>query len=210
MPAMMMGLIGGESIRSAVATITWDAAKKAANITLSNGNLTGSLATTTIYAGMLGSGSGRSTGKYYFELTITALIPDGQGVGFGNASTDLSAIGGGTQDSVQWRANGQVRSFNSPLTGSPIQTFAAGDILAIAVDFTAGLAWFRSNNSTNWNNNGSADPATGVGGFNINENSLNAGPYFPMTTLEINGDTFTANFGATAYTLTAPSGFGNW
>lgn len=199
-----------DATASAPSTITWDSGKKNAAITLSNGNLTGSIASNTFYATMLGNGSGVSSGKKYFELTITTINPDGQGIGFGNASTNLAAAGGGNDlNSIGWRRGGTVAFNNSAI--STIQTFAQGDVLAMAVDFTGQLVWFRHSNSLNWNNNGSADPATGTGGIAFpSAPPLNAGPYFPATTLEIAADSFTANFGATAYAMTAPSGFGNW
>jgi hypothetical protein len=189
----------------ASSTLTWDSGKKAASVTLSNGNLTASLGSTSVYSNVLANGSGRSSGKYYFEVTINNVTVDGQGVGVGNASTSLTGITGGSNDSISWRANGDVRLVSVLTT---IQTWTTGNVLAIAYDLTAQKIWFRSNSSTNWNNSGAADPATGTGG--ISTATLNAGPYFPLAGLEINADNYTANFGATAYTLTSPSGFGNW
>jgi hypothetical protein len=193
-------------------TPTWDSAKKNAGITLSNGDLTASVGSNIFFASVLGSGSGRSTGKYYCEMTITAVNVDSQGFGFGNASANLSQTGGySDRNSVSWWANNNVKVDNAN-TGS-IQSWTAGDVLAMAVDLDAQLIWFRSNNSTNWNNSGTANPATGTGGVDYTVGgtvTLGAGPYFPMATLEITGDTYVLNTGGSAYNMTPPSGFGNW
>jgi hypothetical protein len=84
-----------------------------------------------------------------------------------------------------------------------------GDVIGIAIDIGGQLIWVKNiTQSQPWNNNGSADPATGVGGFSFS--TMAAGPYFAAVCVATNGATSTTNFGATAYTGTAPSGFGNW
>jgi hypothetical protein len=197
---------------AAAVTLAWDPAKKNAGITLSNGNLTATTPANAVYASILASGAGKTTGKYYFEVTITAMNPDGQGIGFGNASADLTAQGGSTVNSVGWRRNGSISHNNSVY--ATIQTFAQGDVVAMAVDLDAKLVWFRNKTggtTNNWNNSGTANPATGTGGITGTPSpGLAAGPYFPEATLEIAGDVFTANFGATAYAMTPPALFLNW
>jgi len=82
-----------------------------------------------------------------------------------------------------------------------------GNVICVAIDLTAQTIWMRVNGG-NWNLSGTADPATGVGGVSFA--GINAGPYFPAISSSDNGSIATANFGATAYAQTAPSGFGNW
>jgi hypothetical protein len=194
---------------AAGSTLTWDPAKKNAAIVLSNGNLTATIAANTFFANMLATGSGKTTGKYYCELTITAMVGDNQAFGLANASFDLGLGSLGSPDSVGWRTAGTVN--DSGGIAATIQNFLAGHTLAMAVDFgPPGKLWFRRTGSLNWNNNASADPAAGTGSFPVNV--TNPGPFFPATTLEIGGDIFTVNFGATAYVVGtgAPAGFGNW
>jgi hypothetical protein len=184
--------------------ITWDPARKNAAITLSADKLTGSIAANTFYANMLGTGSGRSTGKYYCEMKLNTMNPDGQGFGFGNASAGLGALIAIDLNSVGWRGAVYMESTNI----GTIQIFAQGDTLGMAVDLDAKRVWFRCDRLPNWNNNAANNPETNVGGLSFT--GMNAGPYWPMASLEINGDNFTANFGDTAYAMTKPPSFGNW
>src|SRR4029077_13475902 len=83
-------------------------------------------------------------------------------------------------------------------TGKGIGVPVSGDVIGVAVDFTNHLAWFRRN-SGNWNNDGTANPATGVGGITIA-----AGSYAPTVGFGAGGSarTTTGNFGASTYALT--------
>jgi hypothetical protein len=81
---------------------------------------------------------------------------------------------------------------------------SAGDRLCVAVDPVNGRAWARLN-SGNWNNSGTADPATNTGGINISDfgSTLYAWvkssyTYTPATVYLTSGD----------WTHSAPSGFG--
>lgn len=189
-------------------TITLDPTRAGSNQTFSNGNLTTTLGSNTFYSNVLGSGAGHSSGKYYYELTITTVNRDGQTVGIGNLVTNLTSSWVGTSDNnsigVKFQ-NGSVLADNISLT--TVATVAQGNTLSVAVDLGAKLIWFRTN-AGNWNNNGTADPATGTGGISFS--GLNSGPYVPAIGLEIANDQYTVNFGATTYSQSVPSGFGNW
>jgi hypothetical protein len=196
-----------------VSTITWDPVRKHADIVLSPDKLTSSLAANKFYANLFGSGSGKSTGKYYFELTINSLNPDGQGVGFADGTVTTTELGGSGFTSAIWKfGTGEVMRSGVRAT---IQPAATGDICAVAIDFgvTPKRVWFRKKTggtTGNWNNSGTADPATGVGGIDLGSPDALTGPFWPMLTMEINGDNFTANFGGSTYAMTRPTGFGNW
>jgi hypothetical protein len=82
----------------------------------------------------------------------------------------------------------------------------SGDVIGIAVDFAAALIWFRVAPSGNWNGSGTANPATGVGGFSIS--AIAGGALYPnFSTTSTAGEIITGNFGATGFTGTVPSGF---
>lgn len=184
---------------------TWDPAKKDASITLSNGNLTatGTLATDR---SVLSTLSHVTTGKYYFEILINAASGGGlEVIGLGNASTALGNFLGFTVNSIGWLRDNRVISNNSLITN--INTWTTGDTLSVAVDLTAQLIWFRVN-AGNWNNNGSANPATGVGGISIS--GMAAGPYFAAYTSGAINSQATANFGGSAFAQSVPSGFSMW
>ena len=57
-----------------------------------------------------------------------------------------------------------------------------------------------------WNNSGTANPATGVGGIS----SGVAGPYYASASSSSASTSYTANFGASAFSFTMPSGFTSW
>ena len=75
----------------------------------------------------------------------------------------------------------------------------------MAIDFTALRVWFRRNNGT-WNNGGSADPATGVGGIDVSSLFTGVAAY-PSVFLGATSLNFTLNVGATAFAYAIPSGF---
>jgi len=98
-------------------------------------------------------------------------------------------------------------AFNGSNVGN-IQSYASGNTVGMAVDIGAGLIWWETNGG-NWNNSGTANPATGTGGITISvTGALFAGVgggFWSGTHTQ-----WTADFGATAYANAAPAGFGNW
>jgi hypothetical protein len=191
-----------------------DPSNKHANVTLSNGNLTATLNTATTYASSYATGSGKSTGQYYFEVTLTSINPDKDGVGIANATEGTTGnYIAQTTNSVGWRyAGGPTYSIAMGGILLAVQNLTAGDTIAIAVDLTTKRMWVRSSSVTNWNNDviGNQNPAVGsqVGGADFS--AINAGPYWPYITQENTPCVYTANFGATAYAFAVPSGYSNW
>lgn len=175
------------------------------NASLSNGNLTATHVGTATNSGARGL-TALGSGKYYFEIRVdvpnsadaVGLITPAAGYG---AFTCYTAI-----------QNGNINCFGVS-SGTLGAGFVATNLAGIAVDFTAGLLWFRgilsSGGSGNWNGNASANPATAVGGIAFTPGTaMMPGVYFGLGS---GGEKYTANFGATAYTSsTPPSGFGNW
>jgi hypothetical protein len=95
-------------------------------------------------------------------------------------------------------------------------SYTNGDTVCVAVDLAAKLIWFKVihlGTAGNWNNSGTANPATGVGGASLG--GLAGGPWYPAVSHWFNTDNVTANFGGGAYAIVTaggavPSGFGNW
>jgi hypothetical protein len=83
-------------------------------------------------------------------------------------------------------------------------TWANGTVGGIAVDLDNRKIWFRKAPAGNWNNSGTADPATNAGGVTIP-----AGTMVPFVTFgaAAAGFVWTANFGASTFTGAVPSGF---
>jgi len=151
-----------------------------------------------------------SVRKYYFEMTVGAKsVSPAYSIGIVKSGTTLVDaslqknstvinLPSGTSNSVLWS--------NNVTTGVDFGAVSAGTNYGFAIDLTNRLVWAHKNGGL-WNLNASANPATGVGGFTIAE-----GDFAPLVYMSSSGggDFITANFGATAYAYTAPSGFVNW
>jgi hypothetical protein len=181
---------------------TWNPSDITAGVTLSGGNL---IATQT-------SGVSRGvraidrvyTGKYYWEITLTANISN---IVTGLCLGDTSLTFGLGGSHVHCGAAGGISLFGTSVSIN-IGAFSAGGILCIALDAAADLVWFRNGAAGNWNGNVANNPATGVGGLNIA--ALSSGPMglYPFAGFGGGGGcVVTANFGASGFTGTVPSGF---
>lgn len=178
---------------------TWNPADKNANIALSNGNLTATVGSSA-HSGARGTTS-KSSGKFYFEVTWDA---GGQcSVGIANTSASLSTrLGTNANGWAAWSGGSNIWTNNGSAAG--MTAMAVGNTICIAVDLTNGKFWARVNGG-NWNNSGTANPATNTLGV-----AVTAGTYFPALSLFDAGGAVTANFGATAFAQTIPSGFSAW
>jgi hypothetical protein len=195
---------------SAAPTTTWNSADKGNRVLLSNGDLT-----TTFDAGAAGYGNVRSvasasSGKKYWELSADVIASPGNTIveGIANATAQLTGGGaylGNDTNSIGWAGDGVVYISAGALAN--IQGWAQGDTLCFAADFDNSTIWFRTNGG-NWNNSGTANPATNTGGISIA--GMAAGPYFAAWSGTTTNDQHTANFGATSYAQAKPSGFSNW
>jgi len=194
-----------------LAATTLDPANKDASVALSNGNLTATNTTTNNTLGARATGFA-TAGKLYFEATVNASD--------GNTQNHVAIIKSTfCAGSYNCFPGGSAISYTPQTgdvyinTGSPvhtIQTTSPTQVVGVALDITGALVWFRPNGG-NWNNDPTADPATGTGGYSVSAVSSGATlyPYIVVGKFSGSGQ-ITANFGATAYSLSAPSGFGNW
>ncbi len=168
------------------------------NLTITHSNTTGN-AGAWCYAP-------KNTGKWYFEVTVNQSTGLNDGSGLLAGPGTLVNFGSGT-NSVSVKLSGAIRS-NGVDTGVTLGAIAASDIIQWAVDLDADLFWVRKN-AGNWNNNVSADPATGVGGLSCS--SFASTCLFPVVgfggTGTLAGDNMTFNFGQNAFAHTVPSGF---
>jgi len=189
------------------ATTTWNPSDKSAAISLSSGNLTATGSSAT-FAGVRSIASA-SSGKKYWEIhadTINATSQISTGAGIAASSLDFPA---GYTSGVSWFSGGLIYVNGVSVTDTGI-SWAQGDTMCFAVDIDNNLLWIRANGG-NWNANAGLDPASGSGGIDIS--TRGAGALFAMATVGTSGsgnDVFTANFGATSYAFSVPSGFGNW
>ena len=168
---------------TSTAAATWDPTHVGPGINLFNGNLGAQPAGTdcTISYPAVRTANSYGSGKYYFEVGFYngALDPN-TAIGLGNSSMTFVGSPGGSDPG--WTAGviggNPLWSFQGT-NGTAATTFHNGDVVGIAVDVTNKLAWQivmpGAGGHSNWNNNPSANPATGVGGQPL---TVMAPPYF--------------------------------
>jgi hypothetical protein len=191
-------------------TTTFDPTKKAAAITLTNGNLTATSGSGATAGTNVSTVAGHSTGKFYAEFTLVTRTGAAEnsivGIVNDNFGFGTNYIGSANQ-SIGYTDAGTVY-FNGGVVAT-YSAYAQGDVICIAVDLDAKKVWFRVNGG-NWNNSGTDNPATNTGGLAFGLGFDLDYPVYASVEGEVNTDAWTANFGATAYAQTPPSGFVNW
>jgi len=172
---------------------TWNPLKlyTSSALTLSNANLTASDTTSNIST-RIATMSLPTTGKWYWEITVTAISAANGFVGAIDAATanGNSAI----QSKGTYRSNGEITNLAGTLqTGGASYTNA--DIIGVAVDVTAGTVQFYKNNVAQ----GSTPSFSFSAGTEL----------FPYVATDNNAGTktFDANFGQRPFAYTPPTGF---
>lgn len=193
-----------------ITTATWDPTTVTA-VTLSGGNLVATnTGTTSADQGVrVATASGKTSGKHYFEGTMTSTYFAGNyGVGVGTPASTYTNMGNSaTTGAFVFHASGNIWS-NGSSSGSTLGATGAGTVIGAAVDLDNRKIWFKKVSGTpgNWNGSGTANPATNVGGITIP-----AGTMVPFLTFGGSsgsaGIIHTVNFGASAFTGSVPSGF---
>lgn len=184
-----------------MANTSWNGSDKTANITLSGSNL---VATTTSNGiGSVRAADRQGSGKFYWEYTVTTGT-SALALGVANGAFSLSTFAAGSSGSgaTVVSNNGNVW-FNGTQVLTGLGTVNTGVLICIALNLDNGLIWFRSGAAGNWNASAAADPAGLIGGLNIGPPQT----YYPVLSFQANTQVVTANFGDTAFTGTAPSGF---
>ena len=186
----------------------FDPANKAAAITLSNGNLTAAGSGGTTQPGTVRTVQSHASSKYYAEFTCNSVSGGKIGIGILNASQVIGGSGNGlgsSSNSVGYYSDSNIYAQGYAVIGG-IVSFATGDNISMAVNVGTQQIWWRKNGGL-WNASAGADPSTGTGATSF---SFLTGAVFIGVECEQSGDTVTANFGATSYAYTAPSGYGNF
>ena len=175
--------------------VTWNPADKSVDVTLSNGDLTATNGGST-WRGVRATGS-KSSGKWYCEFTIDTLYDAGGfRLGLATALETLSGLGGSSNGYGYVGDGDKIHANSKVLYGS---SYAVNDIISMAFDLDNGKIWWAKNGV--WQASG--DPAAGT---NEAYSGL-SGTFFPQVTFWGNLHAVTANFGASAFSHTVPSGF---
>ncbi|SRR5665213_122066 len=169
--------------------------------TLSSGNL---VVTRSAAAGTDGGAFGvaadiKASGKYYFEINLSSAgASSDTSAGIAQLSATYAGLGNDALNGAVVFTSGNLW-INGSNTGS---VGAVTPTCEFAVDLDNHLIWARANGG-NWNDSGTADPATATGGRTIQTAS-----FVPVVVQNGSPATFfTANFGATSFVGTPPAGF---
>jgi hypothetical protein len=185
-----------------MANTTWNPADKGAGVTLTGGNL---IASATVQNQGVRAVDKQTTGKFYFELTITAGATFQAIHGMGNATASLSSVANSPTNAVGILGNTGTIFNNGSNAGISFGTLANGNIIGIAVDLTSNQIWFRLAPSGNWNANASYAPG-GTGGVSIS--TIKSAGLFPLFAIASTVPTTdSANFGDSAFSGAVPGGF---
>ncbi len=190
-------------------TQKWDSARVNSNVLLTNGDLTAT--ETSVLNGFRPgfSTEGFSTGKFYWETTVTFSPGNSYGLGLGGPSSSFAdeqwlGLGSDTLGIFYpmgdvWNNNTQVGQFGTAATGNRI---------CHALDLNNGKYWVRVGISGNWNDDAAGDPTNPAssGNFSIPAGVL-AALVQPAFNLFVIADAVTAFFAADSWSGIPPSGF---
>lgn len=169
---------------------TWNPSDKDSNVSLSGGDLT-AIGTIGSFRSVRATIS-KSSGKHYFE--ILNINPSTCVFGYFPGSAGLTIYPGDQDgqgfDGTRYYPTGQV--------GTTYTSITSGDRLMFAYDLDNGRAFIGKNGS--WLNSG--DPVGGTGSIFPSI----SGAIFPAIAVTTSR-TATANFGASAFTYSPPSGY---
>lgn len=155
---------------------------------------------------------GRKAGKLYFEAVADARFNSLDSMEtIGILRTDAGYLIAGLYKNICGVViSGGTGSGAIFSNGENVVTLAApvdGIRYDFAADFSANLFWVRANGGS-WNANGSADPATGVGGISMGD--IGTYDVTPGLTSDFTGQQVTFNFSATDFIGAPPSGYSPW
>jgi hypothetical protein len=181
-----------------MAYATWNPSDKNAGLVLSNGDLTVTVNGANDRA--LRATIGQSSRKWYWEITVGTPnnAKDYIGIGTSNASIADGFYLGEDVYGYSYGIDGGTKHHNNS-SDAYGDEYLADEIVSIALDMDDGKIWFARQGV--WQNSG--DPAAGTG----EAFSGLSGTFFPMVSMYWNGVYLTANFGASAFSYSVPSGF---
>lgn len=170
-------------------------------VPLSNSDRTATHAAGNGWFMMRAVGSGRTSGKYYFEMAADAIPSGGGNVGVVTPSAAYyhSYIGIDTQG---WGWNSTALKWHNGSSTAYGSSYTTGDIIGVAFDITAGKVWFAKNGV--WQ--GSGDPAAGT---NEAFSGL-TGRLMPAIGLYYAGNAATVALKDADLTYAPPTGFLAW
>ncbi len=179
-------------------SVTWNSADKDTSITLSNGDRDASCVDSSFSA--VRATLGRSTGKYYFEISMPT-VPTSARCGIANGSFTLTTYVGNAANSTGVTGGAVTNNGHTVNTAITPPANSDGVYYMYALDLDNDYAWLGRNNS--WL--GSGNPAAGTNMW------LTAvtGTIYPACSLYNNGS-FRLHAKTSEIQGTLPSGFSVW
>ena len=175
--------VGGE-VRGNYAT--WNAVNKSANTTLSNGNLNATSAVAD-WRAVLGT-IGMSSGKWYWEITITGASYHLHGIA--KQGANLDAFIGTDANGWGYYASSGTYHNSSHINTGVFASYTTNDVIGVAFDADNGSLYFYKNGTVQ--NSGNAAYT-----------ALTSGPYFPAVS-HFNSTNSDVNFGQRAFAYQTP------
>jgi hypothetical protein len=169
-----------------------NALSKGSNVTLSNGNLESSHAGSSVHSRVVGT-IGVSSGKWYYEATLTTLGGQWPAVGVAlSKTTDMATYVGAESGTFGYYAGGGV---NGSGGGRTYSSYTTGDVIGVAIDL--------DNNRLTFYKNGANAVTSGT-----TYESLTAGEVYVSAASGYGSSAaWACNFGQRPFAYTAPSGF---
>jgi hypothetical protein len=180
----------GGSVRGNYAT--WNPLMKASQVTLTNGNLDAAHGTFGTNTGVFG-GIAVSSGKWYWEETITALSSGAPFIGIMKPEAitqTFTTMYANTTSGYAYRSTGDKRTNSSDSAYGA--SYTTNDVIGVALDMDAGTLVFYKNGVSQ----GTAFSSLSGTFVAADANGTSGGTY-----------SSTINFGQRAFAYTAPSGF---
>lgn len=196
----------GAEVRGNYATLNpLKASTNAPSIT--NGNLDFAFGSGTATWRNVAGTFGLTSGKWYWEVTATAVGGSGQIVGIASAAYNFNkdTTSGGEYigvDANSWGYYSNDGKLYTSGSGSAYgNTYATNDVIGVALDVDNGKVWFSKNGT--YQNSGSP-----TGGTNAAATGLPLTGIFPAFSVHgTGGSTQVANFGQRPFAYSAPSGY---
>lgn len=190
---------------------TWNPLDKAADIALSNGNLTARNGSAGGAHANVRSATARNSGKRYFEIVNAGAVANQLNLGICSASFALTGAfavpGAQVASAGYWLSFGEL-DIGGVNVASPATNTANGGVSCFAIDFVNGNMWVRKQGA-DWNGDPTADPATNTGGFNFA--STLPGPAYIVADVPYNdGSGALINPGSSPFAGAIPAGFTAW
>lgn len=181
-------------------TATFNPADRTASVTLSPDNLTATF--TAAGNAFVRTVTSRDSGLFYVEYRLMVGGGASTGAGFArSAATEPNAT-----DTINVAAY-YIGSGNIWVNGAnpgALGVAQVNDVVGCAINLNTRLVWFRRNAGL-WNNNASANPATGAFGASLSALAL---PLFGWVSGTGAGPRWVANFGGSEYAYPKPEGYG--